>query len=84
MSEQDLINVLIGLVLTGFGWFLNNIWAAVKTLQDSDARLAKDMASIQILVAGHYVSKPELESLTRALFKKLDKIEDKLDHKVDK
>lgn len=71
-------------MLTGFGWFLNNIWSAVKTLQESDSAMAKEMASIQILVAGHYVAKPELESLTRALFKKLDKIEDKLDNKVDK
>ena len=42
------------------------------------------MASIEVLVAGHYVTRPDMDKLGDAIFKKLDRIEGKLDGKVDK
>jgi hypothetical protein len=37
-----------------------------------------------VLVAGQYVHRDEFHSLSKALFAKLDKIEDKLDGKADR
>jgi hypothetical protein len=39
---------------------------------------------IELLVAGNYVQKTDLEKITDALFKKLDIISEKLDRKADK
>jgi hypothetical protein len=39
---------------------------------------------IELLVAGNYVQKTDLEKITNALFKKLDIISEKLDKKADK
>jgi len=56
----------------------------VTDLQESDRKLADKIATIEVLVAGEYIKKDEFRNLSDAIFKKLDKIDDKLDHKVDK
>jgi hypothetical protein len=37
-----------------------------------------------VLVAGEYATREDFKSLSNAIFTKLDRIEDKLDAKVDK
>lgn len=82
--DQSLINWL----LAGFGgligFLLNAVWQAVKDLQKSDKEIAAKVADIEVLVAGDYVKKNEFQDNIKALFAKLDKIEDKIDRKVDK
>jgi hypothetical protein len=46
--------------------------------------LADKVSEVEILVAGSYVKRDELSAMTNALFAKLDRIEEKLDKKVDK
>jgi CHASE3 domain sensor protein len=75
-------------MLAGFGgligFLLNAVWQAVKDLQKADKDLTAKVAEIEVLVAGAYVKKDDLEKLSNAIFTKLDRIEDKLDGKVDK
>jgi hypothetical protein len=82
--EQSLINWL----LTGFGaligFLLNAVWQAVKDLQVADKAMAEKVGQIEVLVAGNYLRRDDFEHTIEALFKKLDKIEDKLDGKMDK
>jgi hypothetical protein len=82
--EQSIINWL----LTGFGaligFLLNAVWQAVKDLQVADKDMAEKVGQIEVLVAGNYLRRDDFEHTIEALFKKLDKIEDKLDGKVDK
>jgi hypothetical protein len=82
--DQALVNWL----LAGFGgligFLLNVVWQAVKDLQVADKELAGKVAEIEVLVAGAYVRKDEFTQSVNALFAKLDRIEDKLDKKVDK
>ena len=59
------------------GWLLRKLWDDVK-------ELSAKVQAIEILVAGEYVKKSEIAQLTEGLFKKLDRIEDKLDNKADK
>lgn len=59
------------------GWILRNLWTDVR-------ELSTKVQSIELLVAGEYVKKAEIAELSQSLFKKLDRIEDKLDGKVDK
>lgn len=84
MMDQTIINW----ALAGFGgligFMLKATWDSVKDLQHADRELSDKVASIEILVAGDYVKKHELTDMQKALFNKLDRIEEKLDKKVDK
>lgn len=69
----------------GFGgWILNTLWQEIKTMQQTDEKLADKVAAIEILVAGQYVKRDDMQILSTAIFAKLDRIEDKLDGKADK
>lgn len=82
--DQALVNWL----LAGFGgligFLLNVVWQAVKDLQKADKVLAERVGEIEVLVAGSYITKTDFTSVTDAIFRKLDRIEDKLDGKADK
>lgn len=82
--DQTIINWLLAGFGALIGFLLNAVWQAVKDLQAADKVLAEKVGSIEVLVAGAYVKKDEFMSQMNALFSKLDKIEDKLDKKVDK
>lgn len=82
--DQTIINWLLAGFGALIGFLLNAVWQAVKDLQTADKVLAEKVGSIEVLVAGAYVKKDEFADTVKALFAKLDKIEDKLDKKVDK
>ena len=79
---------VINWILTGFGaligFLLNAVWQSVKDLQVADKVLADKVSGIEVLVAGDYLRRDDFTHTVEALFKKLDKIEDKLDKKADK
>ena len=82
--DQSLVNWL----LAGFGgligFLLNAVWQAVKDLQKADKILADRIGEIEVLVAGSYITKTDFTNVTDAIFRKLDRIEDKIDTKKDK
>jgi len=63
---------------------VRTVWQAVKDLQKTDKELADKVNSIEVLVAGQYVRQDDFRRMSEAIFKKLDRIEDKLDGKADK
>ena len=66
------------------GFLLHSVWEAVKDLQKADAELTKRVSEIEVLVAGNYVTRQEFTNTVDALFRKLDKIEEKIDKKADR
>jgi hypothetical protein len=84
MDAQDIINVLFAACGALLGWTLKRIWTAVDHLQEQDKALAEKVQAIEVLVAGTYVKRDDLEKVTNQLFHQLDRIESKLDGKVDK
>jgi hypothetical protein len=82
--DQTIFNIAI--TVSGFlgGWWLKVMWDAVQDLQTADRILAEKVSSIEVLVAGNYMTKADFDKIAAAIFAKLDKIEDKLDRKVDK
>ena len=84
MDPQTIINTAIALVGFLGGWILKVVWEGVKELQSADKILAEKVNTIEILIAGTYMSKLDFDKIAAAIFAKLDKIEDKLDRKVDK
>jgi len=79
-----LFNIGIGLISAMLGWWLNNVWTSLKELQNADRELAEKVASIEILVAGQYVTRDEFNNVLNQVFNKLDKIIDAVNKKVDR
>ena len=84
MDTQTVINFLFGLIGGLGGWVLNSLRASISSLQKRDQELTDKVQHIELVVAGKYVTRDEMEKTTRALFAKLDKIELKIDGKADK
>lgn len=97
--ETILDQTLINYLMAGFGaaisFILKVIWEGLRELQKCDLDITAKISQIQLLVAGEYVKKEDLERSTNmqreyfeksltALFAKLDKIENKLDGKMDR
>jgi hypothetical protein len=84
MEAQTAINIAFSLSGVLGGWVLKFLHGELKRLQDGDRELVTKVHAIETLVAGQYVSRDALDRSLSALFSKLDRIELKLDGKVDK
>lgn len=84
MDQQQLFNVLFAIVGVLGGWWMKAMWEAVKDLEGADHALSNQVADLKVLVAGGYVRTEQFDSMSKAIFSKLDRIEDKLDGKADK
>lgn len=82
--DQSIINWILGAFNALMMFLINLKWNAIKDLQSDDKNLHQKIAEVEVLVAGMYVRKTEFDASVTALFKKLDRIEDKIDKKVDK
>lgn len=81
---QTIFNIVAG-VAGFFGAFLMKIhWDSIKDLRSAHDKLSKRHVEIEVLVAGQYAKRDEVEKLGEAIFRKLDRIEEKLDQKADK
>jgi chaperonin cofactor prefoldin len=77
MNDQAIINVIIGTVLSGLGWFARQLWDAVQDLK-------RDVKSIEVDLPTFYVRKEDLEARLDRMEASLNRIFEKLDHKADK
>jgi hypothetical protein len=82
--SQDIYNIALGLAAFLGGWWMKVMWESLKDLQKADKELAEKVGSIEVLVAGTYIKREAFDKVADAIFRKLDKIEDKLDGKADK
>jgi len=80
--NQDIMNIAIGVMCSVFGWLLKTVWESVKDLQCADRTLAEKVTQIELLVAGSYIKRDEIQVLHDALFRKLDKIEDRVNRVI--
>jgi aspartate aminotransferase-like enzyme len=77
MELQSLLNIGVGVILAGIGWFSRQIWEAVNELR-------RDVHEIEVDLPKSYVRKDEFAESVREIKAMLEKIFDKLDSKVDK
>lgn len=84
MDMQQAFNLAIGVVGVLFGWVLKFFYDDLKSLQITNKELNGHIQGIKVLVAGEYVKKSAFDDMGKAVMLKLDRIEDKLDRKVDK
>ena len=84
MDAQTAINIAFAIAGSLGGWLLKFLHSAMRDLSQSDIQLAEKGQAIEVLVAGQYVKRDDMERLATAIFAKLDRIEAKLDGKVDR
>jgi chaperonin cofactor prefoldin len=77
MTDQAIINLIIGAILSVLGWFARQLWDAVQELK-------QDVKQIEVDLPTHYVRKEDLESRLDRIEASLNRIFEKLDHKADK
>jgi hypothetical protein len=82
--DQTIVNWLLAGLGGLIGFLLQVVWQAVKDLQRADKDLAERVGEMEVLMAGSYITKIDFVKTTDAIFRKLDRIEDKLDGKADK
>jgi len=83
-NNQLLFNVIIGALYLVAGWLMKVMWDSLRDLRIADTILAEKVGTIEVLVAGSYAKRDELDKMAAAIFLKLDRIEAKLDTKADK
>jgi cobalamin biosynthesis Co2+ chelatase CbiK len=77
MTDQAIINIIIGAVLSVLGWFARQLWDAVQDLK-------RDMKQIEVDLPTLYLRKDDFESRLDRIEASLNRIFEKLDHKADK
>ena len=75
--DQSLFNFLLGGVSAVLGWFLREMWAAVKELKADLAKLREELPH-------DYVVKGDYRADVRELKEMLQRLFDRLDSKADK
>lgn len=78
MDFQLLFNIAIAVIGGVGGWMLNKLTDKLERLQNADDMLKDKIQEVHILVAGNYVRTEALDKFSEAIFKKLDKIENRL------
>ena len=84
MEPQTLINYLVLFSGATGGWILKVLWDSIHELKTADIALAEKVGSIEIMVAGSYITRSEFQQTITAMFTKLDRIEDKVSLKADR
>ena len=82
-TMQNILNITLLFATAAGGWVLKGLHDAIAHLQAADTSLTEKVQSIEVLVAGNYVKRDDLDRSIAAIFAKLDRIETKLDMKVD-
>jgi peptidoglycan hydrolase CwlO-like protein len=84
MDAQTFINILFTVVGAMGGWILNNLKASIEALQKADSTLADKVQHIEVLVAGTYVKRDDLDKVTSIVHQRFDKLEEKIDKLAEK
>ena len=74
---QSLLNMILGAALAIGGWFVRQMWDAVRTLKE-------DIQKIEVDLPTNYVQKKDLDTRLDRIDDMLDKLFEKLDKKLDK
>jgi Tfp pilus assembly protein PilO len=75
--DQNLINLLIGVLGAIVGWILKVIWGAIQELQGDMKEIEKELHTEYISKNDFHVALDEIKDMFKRIF-------DKLDNKADK
>ncbi len=75
--DQTLFNFLLAGVSSVLGWFLREMWAAVKELKADLARLREELPHDYVVKDDYRQDVRELKDMLQKLFERLDKKADR-------
>jgi hypothetical protein len=85
MSVMDyVIEAILGALIALIGWVVREIKKDVDALGSRDLQLLEKVNKIEVLVAGNYVSRAELNTTMTSMLTEIRAIHAKLDTKADK
>jgi hypothetical protein len=68
---------VLGVVLTGIGWFCGQLWSAVQKLKE-------DLVALKVSISSDYVRYDRLQDALKPIIESLNEIKNTLSHKADK
>mgnify|MGYP000119559119 CR=1 FL=1 len=77
MDFQTILNFTLGTVSAVLGWFARELWDAIKELKADLAKLREELPK-------EYTRKEDFQDFRKEIIEYLQRIEDKIDTKVDK
>ena len=77
MDSQSILNFILSGASLVLGWFLREMWAAVKELKADLAKLREELPK-------EYIARNDYREDIRELKEMLNKLFDKIDNKADK
>ena len=88
----ELINAGMNIILlvggSAVSLFLRGMRDNIQELKATDTNLSAKISAVEVMIAGHYITRQEfqhaLEGLTKAIFVKLDKIDDRVATHIEK
>ena len=77
MDNQQLIDLALGTVMTGIGWFARELWSAVKELKSDLSKLREDLPRAYVGRDDYRQDMTEIKTMLGKIFDKLDLKQDK-------
>lgn len=75
---QTAFNVAVTLIGFLGGWILKSVTDTLKEMRASEHSLRNKVQAMEILVAGSYVRREDLDKFGETMFRKLDKLEERV------
>lgn len=82
--DQALFNIVVGFAGVCGGWILKTLWEVLRDVQNHQRKTDEKVSSLEVLVAGHYVTRGEFNKALDSISTKLDYIVDTLNQKQDR
>jgi hypothetical protein len=83
MESLKAVEILLGIVVIGLGWWNTVIWAELKDARVRGHTRDGRVSALEVLVAGGYVTRPEMQAAVRDMTTSLSGQLDKLSAKMD-
>tara|TARA_R110000868_G_scaffold269845_1_gene529256 strand:- start:31 stop:291 length:261 start_codon:yes stop_codon:yes gene_type:complete len=84
VDYQTLFNIVLGAFSFLAGFMLNSIWQEIRGLQAQQGKAIDRLNSIEVLVAGNYITRAEFSRTMEKLFEKVDGITVAVSAKADR
>lgn len=80
--EQMAFNVALCVAGAVLSFMFKSLSNALKDLREADKNLAVKINNMEVVIAGEYLKRDEFKQFTDAVFKKLDRIEERVSESV--
>ena len=84
VDTQLLVNIGMTVFNVLLLWLTTSLRSSISDRKDFEKETNMRIEELRLVVVGEYMKKADINQLISALFKKLDRMEEKIDKKADK